>query len=167
MMKTNGSVYVAVVFAVLIGYFGYQWWLNPARAVKRRLGEVAAALSVPPHDTDVGRVTRLAQLRRYLAADVRVRAGATGPDIASREAVLAAMSAWAPPPGGRDVQFVDVQISMDSESDARAYVTVEVTSPNPQADRPTVDTRDASVGLAKQDGEWVVTTAELKEATRP
>ena len=37
-MKSNGSVYVAVVFAALFGYFSYQWWFNPARAVKQRLG---------------------------------------------------------------------------------------------------------------------------------
>jgi hypothetical protein len=30
-MKSNGSVYVAVVFAALIGYFSYQWWFNPSR----------------------------------------------------------------------------------------------------------------------------------------
>ena len=77
-MKTNGSVYVSVVFAVLIGYLGYQWWLNPARAVKRRLGEVAAALSVPAADNDVGRVTRVAQLRHFLAEDIHIRAGSAG-----------------------------------------------------------------------------------------
>ena len=51
--ETNGSVYVSVVFALLIGYFGYQWWYNPARAVKRRLGELAAALSVSADETDM------------------------------------------------------------------------------------------------------------------
>jgi SAM-dependent methyltransferase len=43
-MKANGSVYVAVVFAALIGYFSYQWWFNPSRMVKHPLGELAAAL---------------------------------------------------------------------------------------------------------------------------
>jgi hypothetical protein len=76
-MRTNGSVYVAIVFAALVGYFTYQWWFNPVRAVKRRLGEVAAALSFPAEETDIGRVTRLAELRRYLADDIHVRGGAT------------------------------------------------------------------------------------------
>ena len=66
-MKSNGSIYVAVVFAALFAYFGYQWWLNPSRAVKRRLGEVAAALSVPEAESEIAHVARLAQLRRYLA----------------------------------------------------------------------------------------------------
>jgi hypothetical protein len=167
-MKANGSLYVSVVFAVLIGYFGYQWWFNPARAVKRRLGEVAAALSVPAADSDVGRVTRLAQLRQYLAEEIHVRAGASGPEITSRDVVLAAIAGWTPSPGGRDVQFVDVQITVDSDSTARAYLTLETTSPDRQSRQPTVDAREAIVVLAKRSGEWVITNAESKETlTRP
>jgi len=167
-MKANGSVYVSVVFAVLIGYFGYQWWFNPARAVKRRLGEVAATLSVPAADSDVGRVTRLAQLRHYLAEDLQVRAGASGPEITSRDVAMAAVAAWAPAPGGRDVQFVDVQITVDSDTTARAYLTVEVTSPDRQTRQPTVDAREAMVVLAKRNGDWVIKSAESKETlTRP
>ena len=167
-MKTNGSVYVSVVFAVLIGYFGYQWWFNPARAVKRRLGEVAATLSVPAADSDIGRVTRLAQLRHYLAEDIHIRAGSAGPEITSRDVMLAAIASWTPSPGGWDVQFVDVQITVDSDTTARAYLTVEVTSPDRQTRQPTVDAREASVALAKRNGEWVITNAESKETlTRP
>ena len=62
-MKSNGSVYVAVVFAVLVGYFGYQWWFNQARAVKQRLGQVAGALSVPEGEADMARLARIARLR--------------------------------------------------------------------------------------------------------
>ncbi len=167
-MKANGSVYVSVVFAVLIGYFGYQWWFNPARAVKRRLGEVAATLSVPAADSDVGRVTRLAQLRHYLAEDIHVRAGASGPEITARDVAMAAIATWTPAPGGRDVQFVDVQITVDSDTTARAYLTVEVTGPDRQTRQPTVDAREAMVVLAKRNGEWVITSAESKETlTRP
>src|SRR3954462_142243 len=79
-MKSNGSIYVAIVIAALAGYFTYQWWFNPARALKRRLGEVAAVLSVPAPDSDIARIERLAQLRNFLADDVRgeVRGGEAG-----------------------------------------------------------------------------------------
>ena len=108
-MKTNGSVYVAVVFAVLIGYFGYQWWLNPARAVKRRLGEVAATLSMPASESQMARVARLAQLRRYLAENIHVRAGASGRELTARDEVLAVAAGWRPSEGGWDVHFADLQ----------------------------------------------------------
>src|SRR5436190_11816809 len=95
-MKSNGSIYVAAVFAVLAGYFTYQWWFNPSRAVKRRLGEVAAALSVPPEEAEVGRIGRLAQLRKYLASDIRVRVADPPQEIAPRDAVLALVATFRP-----------------------------------------------------------------------
>jgi hypothetical protein len=168
-MKSNGSRYVVVVLAVLFGYFGYQWWWNPARAVKRQLGELAARLSVPASETDLARVTRVAQLRRYFAPDVRVQFGAEGPEITSRDALLAAVSMMRPPSGGWDVQFVDVQIKMDSGLASRAYLIVELKGRDARTGEPTVDAREASVAMAKQNDDWVITTAESREtpATAP
>ena len=160
-MKTNGSVYVAIVVALLVGYFSYQWWFNPARAVKRRLGDVAAALSIPAEDSDIGRIARLAQLRRYLAENVRVHAGASAPEVTSRDVVLGIVGAFTPPPGGWDVGFADVQITLDSDSTARADLSVEITTRDPQG-QPSMDSQDAAVLLAKRDGEWVITSAETK-----
>jgi len=166
-MRSNGSVYVAAVFAALVGYFVYQWWFNPARAIKQRLGQVAAALSAPAADSDIGRLERLAALRRYLADDIRVDIGGAQP-IASRDAVVGAVAALKPPAGGVDVQFVDTQVSVDSESTGRAYLTVEVTTPDRQTGRPAVDSREAVVTLARRGGEWVITSAESRpNPTRP
>jgi hypothetical protein len=162
-MKSNGSKYVIAVFAVLIGYFGYQWWWNPARAVKRQLGELAASLSVPVNEDDLARVTRIVQLRRYFAPDLRVQLGTGGTEIASRDALFAAISTLRPAPGGWEVQFVDVQIQMDSRSASRAYLTVELKGRDARTGGPTVDAREASATLAWQNGVWVVTTAELRE----
>jgi len=158
----NGSAYVAVVFAVLIGYFSYQWWLNPARAVKKRLGEVAATLSVPESESQMARVVRLSQLRRYLAENIHARAGTSGRELTSRDEALAVAAIWRPSERGWDVHFADLSIIMESEAAARAYLTVEVTTPDPQG-RPTVDARDATVALARQNGEWVITEAEAKD----
>ena len=160
-MKSNGSVYVAVVFAALIGYFGYQWWFNPSRAVKQRLGEVAGALSVPQAEGDVARIARLARLRGYLADDLRVRAGAD--EIRSRDAAVALAAGWTPRPGSGDVHFADVQVFIESETAAHAYLAVELTNTDRESGLATVDARDASVSLAKQNGQWVITAAESKE----
>ena len=160
-MKANGSVYVAVVFAALFSYFGYQWWFNPSRMVKHRLGEVAAALSVPERETDIARIARLAQLRRYLAADLRVKAGTE--EISSRDTAVAAAAAWKPQPGSGDVHFADVQVFIESETAAHAYLAVELTNLDRESGHATVDARDASVSLAKQNGEWVITVAESKQ----
>ena len=160
-MKTNGSLYVAVVFAALFAYFGYQWWFNPSRMVKHRLGEVAAALSVPESETDIARIARLAQLRRYLADDLRIRAG--GEELRSRDAAVGLAAGWKPPPGSGDVHFADVQVFIESAAAAHAYLAVELTSLDRESGHATVDARDASVSLAKQNGEWVITAAESKQ----
>lgn len=158
---TKGSAYVAVVFALLFGYFGYQWWFNPSRAVKQRLGEVAGALSVPEGETDIARVARLVQLRRYLADDLHVLAGTQ--DIRSRDTAVAIAAGWKPQPGSGDVRFADVQVFIESETAAHAYLAVELTRLDRPGGQPTVDSRDASVSLVKRNGEWVITAAESKE----
>ena len=158
---SNGSVYVAVVFAALFGYFGYQWWFNPARAVKQRLGQVAGALSVPEAEADMARIARIARLRGYLADDLHVRVGTQ--EVGSRDVALAIAGGWKPEPGSGDVHFADVQVFIESETAAHAYLAVELTSLDKESGHSTVDSRDASVNLAKRDGEWVITTAEAKE----
>jgi hypothetical protein len=160
-VKANGSTYVVIVFLALFGYFGYQWWFNPSRAVKHRLGEVAAALSVPENEADIARVGRLAQLRRYLADDVRVKAGAE--EIRSRDTAVAMAAGWKPQPGSGDVHFADVQVFIESETTAHAYLAVELTSLDRESGHSVVDTRDASVSLEKRDGDWVITAAESKQ----
>lgn len=161
---TKGSVYVSIVFALLIFYFGYQWWFNPSRALKRQMGEVAAVLSAPAGEPDMARIARLAQLRRHLADDIRIRAGST--EISSRDAILGALSAWKPPVGGIDVRFVDTQVFIDSETTARSYLSVEVATLDPLGGQPTVDRQDTSVRLEKREGRWVITTVESKDGIK-
>jgi hypothetical protein len=163
-VKSNGSVYVALVLAALVGYFGYQWWFNPARAAKQRLGEVAFALSVPEHESDVARIGRLAQLRRYLDEDLRLKIGAE--EIRSRDAALGIAAGWKPPAGSGDVHFADVQLFIESDTAAHAYLAVELASLDKESGHSTVDSRDASVSMARKNGEWVITAAESKEMPR-
>jgi hypothetical protein len=166
-MKSNGSIYVTVVFAALVTYFSYQWWFNPHRVVKRRLGEIAATLSVPAGEAELGRLARVAQLRRYLAEDVHVLVGRAGAPLMSRDAVLAAVGAWTPPPGGWNVDFVDVDVAVDSSTTARAFVTADMSSRNPRTGEQILDSRDATMSMVNQNGDWVVSEVEVKELTPP
>jgi len=167
-MSSNGTKYVLAVFALLAAYFVYVWWFSPARAVKRQLGRLAATLSVPPNEADVARIARIAQLRRYFANDVRLTVGKGDIDITSRDALLAAAAARRAPANGWDVQFVDVQVTVDSSEAARAYMTVEVRSEDARAGERSLDAREARLTLANRNGEWVITTAESPQPlTRP
>jgi hypothetical protein len=158
-VKSNGSLYVAVVVAVLAGYFTYQWWFNPRRVIKRELGELAATLSLPADSGDIDRLARAARLTSFFAPDVRVTLGDNRPVLTSRDAVVGAARAWNPPPGGSTVSFVDVQVVLESDATARADMTVEVESRDPGTGQSVFDTRDMTVTLARRGGGWVITTA--------
>jgi len=167
-MRSNGSKYVVAVFGLLAAYFVYVWWFSPARAVKRQLGRLAATLSAPANEAEAARVARLAQLRRYLAEDIHLTLGHGDVDITSRDALLGAVAAMRPPASGWDVQFVDVQVTVDSETDARAFMTVEVRSEDAGTNERSLDAREARLTLANRDGDWVITIAESPQpATRP
>jgi hypothetical protein len=159
-VKSNGSIYVAAVFVLLAGYFSYQWWFNQNRVVKRRLGELAAALSVPAVEPDLERVARLARLRQYFSDEIRITRGRSGPELTSRDAIVATAASWKPD-GGGSIDFVDVDVKLDGES-ARAYVTAEVTTHEPGSNERTFDSREAVVSLVKRDA-WVVSEVELKD----
>jgi len=162
-VKTNGSIYVAAVFAALIGYFVYQWWFNPNRIVKARLGDLASALSIPPSEREIDRFTRLARLRRLATNDVHLKVRKAGPDLQSLDAVLAAIGAVVAPPGGWNVDFVDADVRVNADDTARAYVTADVTTRDPQTGQQTLDSRDVILSFAKTNGEWLVRDAEVKD----
>jgi hypothetical protein len=166
-VKTNGSIYVAAVFAALIGYFVYQWWFNPNRIVKARLGEIASAVSIPPNEREIDRLARLARLRRLATNDVHLKVGKTGPDLQSLDAVLAAIGTVTAPPGGWNVDFVDADVRVNADDTARAYATADVTTKDPETGRQTLDSRDVVLSFAKSDGEWLVREAEVKELPQP
>ena len=122
-------------------------------------------MSVAPNEADAARLARLAKVRRYLSEGVRIRVGAPPVEFGPRDALLGGLSSWAPP-GGVDVQFVDLQVSIDSATEARVQTSVELTTPDPKTGQPTVDARDVNITVVLGDGGWLVTAAETKEPLR-
>ena len=162
-MKRNGSVYVVIVFAALAGYFVYQWWFNPNRMVKARLGEIAAAVSIPPNEAELARVARIAQLRKLVTADVHVTVGSHGADLQSRDAVVGAAAVFTAPPSGWNVDFVNADVNVRGDDTARAFVTADVTTRDPQTGSERLDSREVLFSFVKQDGAWLVREAEVKD----
>ena len=156
-------IFVPFVSLVVIGVLGYRWWPSPERVIRNRLGGLARTLSVPANDGDLGRVTRLAELRHYFAEDVHVRVGAAGPEITSRDALLGLIAGWTPP-GGWTIEFVDLHVTLGQEATtARVYLTAKVSGRDARTSEPTLDAREANLLMAKQNGAWVVTSAEAAE----
>ena len=162
-MKSQGSIYVSVVLAALAGYFVYQWWFNPNRIIKQRLGEVAGALSARSAEDDIVRLARLARLRGYLDERIHVRVGVGGPEFSSRDEVIGAAAGWKTRSGGWNVDFVDVDVRVNSDGTARAFVTAELTTPDPQTGQQTVDSREVAFSLGKNGSDWLISEAEVKD----
>lgn len=165
-MKTNGSIYVAAVFAALTGYFVYQWWFNPNRVIKARLGEVAADLSAPDDESATARAARLLRLRNLAVSDIRVEIGDGGGVFTSRDALLGAIAALPSPPGGRNVDFSDADVRVSGDDAASAFVTADISTRNPQTGEQTLDSREVTFSFVKQNGQWLVRDAEVKGLRR-
>ena len=162
-MRLNGSAYVVAAAGIVVAFVVYQTWFNETRKVLRRLRDIEIALTAPPREADVPRFARIARLRRYLADDIRLKAGSAS-DITSREALMTIVAGWKPPEAGIEVHFIDVQIRVeDDKSAALALMTVVVDGVEERTGNPTQDTSAATVTLRKQEGEWVVAAAEARE----
>ena len=155
----QGTLYVGIVVVALTGYFVYQSWFNPSRAVKRRLGEIAGVLSIPDNEPDIDRIGRLARLRGFVANDVHVRAGTV--DIDGSGTVVG-MMASARPKGGVDIQCVDVQVSVESPTTAHAGLMLEVNTHDARTGELLSDRYETIADLQKRDGEWIVVKGEIR-----
>src|SRR5262249_33611905 len=162
-MKSQGSIYVSLVLAALAGYFVYQWWFNPNRIIKRRLGEIASTLSAPAAEDDLARLARIARLRGYLDENVRVRIGGAGPELQSRDEALGAAAGWRGGSAGWSVDFVDVDVRVNSDGTARAYATAELTTREPQTGQQALDSREVAFSFQNKNGEWLIREAESKD----
>jgi hypothetical protein len=156
----QGSAYVAIVITALATYFVYQTWFNPSRAVKRRLGQIAGVLSVPDHEPELDRVVRLSKLRSYLADDISLRTATV--DFHTRDTIVGVLSGIRAVKGVLDVQFVDVQVAVDSDTAAHAGLMIEINTEEPQTGEWRSEQHEAIAALEKRRSEWIVVTAEIK-----
>jgi ribosomal protein S9 len=138
-------------------------------AIKNQMSAIAQALSVPASEGELGRIARIASLRNALAENIQVSTGASvrpgaqiPPEVVGRDAVLGLAARWSPPRAGVSVEFVDVQVTVDDGgATAQVYCTAQATSGPPE--QPIVDARELTVGFAKIDGEWLVSSVRPED----
>jgi hypothetical protein len=158
----SGTVVAAVLLAMMVAGIVYRYWPSDEREIRRHLSNLAETLSVPGGESDVVRLTRIAAMREYFAPDVRIRVGSE--QIGSRDALIAAIGRWTPPPGGVAVEFVDVTVALgDDHSYADVTLTAKIASTNGQTGEATVDVQGAAVQMRDADNDWVITTVEPRE----
>jgi hypothetical protein len=71
-------------------------------------------------------------------------------------------AAWQLPPGGWKLDFADVDVRVRDGS-GRAFATAEMTTRDVQTAQPQpLGSVDVTFSLAKKNGEWVITEADVK-----
>ena len=152
---------IAVILAVLLVGAGlFKWWPSDARAIRRQLDAIADTLTVPSTDTPLSKITRLSELESYFSPDAHVHLGAF--NAASRDALMAAAGQWSPSPGGVFVAFADEDIGVTGDS-AQISLSLRISSRDPASGEVRIDEREANVRMAKENGDWLITSVESLE----
>jgi hypothetical protein len=159
--RVSGKPVALVLGALLVGAALFKWWPSDGRAVRQQLDAVADTLTIPSTDTDLSRVARLAEFRGYFAPDVRVHFASQ--DLVSRDALLALVEGWSPPPGGVFVELADETLTLPGDDTADVHLTAKITARDARTGEPAVEVHDTEVRLAKRDGDWVITSVESPE----
>jgi len=156
----SGTVVAALLLSMMIAGVTYRYWPSDERSIRRHLSNLAEALSFPLAESGEERLTRVAVLREYFAPDVRVEID--GREITSRDEIIGLLSHYQPPPGGLNVEFVNILITIaDDHESAAVTLTAKVASTNEQGVS-TLDERVADITMRKFDDDWVIGSAVLR-----
>jgi hypothetical protein len=156
--RHSGTTVAVIVFAIMIAGVVYRYWPGEERDIRRHISNLAEALSLANAEGEALSATRFAALREYFAPDVRVRFD--GQEIVTRDALLARLRAWSPPPGGVVVDFVDVQIEMhDGSPTADVTLTARISIRSTPA-ASTAEQRRMTATMVRLEGDWVVASAD-------
>jgi hypothetical protein len=156
----SGTVVAAVLLAVMVAGVGYRYWPSDARSIRRHLSNLAEALSFPLSEGTEERLTRIAVLREYFDPNVHIQLDDR--EIASRDEIISLLSQFQPPPGGVNVEFVNITITVTPDRESAAVrLTAKLSSTNEKG-MSTLDERVADVTMRKVDDDWVMSSAVLR-----
>lgn len=170
--RTSQRAYAASARLALAGVlvtFAAACGDSDERAIKNQMSAIAESLSVPENDGELGRIARLAVLRKVLAPGIAVSTGASPrpaaevpPELVGRDAVLALVGRWVSPAGGVTIEFVDMQVTLDAtRATAQVYCTARISS-GPD-ERPVVDARELTIGFSRMDGSWLIASVRPED----
>ena len=156
----SGTVVAAILLAVMVAGVGYRYWPSDERSIRRHLSNLAEALSFPLSESEEGRLTRIAVLREYFAPDVRVRLDDR--ELTSRDEIINLLTRFQPPPGGVNVEFVNIIITMAADHESAAVTLTAKLGSTDTNGVSTLDERVADVTMRQLDDDWVIASAVLR-----
>jgi hypothetical protein len=159
----SGTIVAAILLAVMVAGIGYRYWPSDERAIRRHLSNLAEALSFPLTESEEERLTRIAVLREYFSPDVRVILDDR--ELDSRDDIINLLSRYQPPPGGVNVEFVNIAITLAGDHETATVTLTAKMSATDEKGVSTVDERAANLTMRNVDDDWVIANAVLRAPT--
>jgi hypothetical protein len=156
----SGTVVAAILLTAMIAAVGYRYWPSDERSIRRHLSNLAEALSFPLAEGTEERLTRIAVLREYFDPNVRIRLDDR--ELTSRDEIIEVLSRFQPPPGGVNVEFVNISITVAADEESAAVTLSAKLSSTNEKGASTLDERVADVTMRKFDDDWVIASAVLR-----
>jgi len=159
----SGTVIAAILIAVMVAGVGYRYWPSDERSIRRHLSNLAEALSFPLVESNEERLTRVEVLREYFAPDVHVQVD--GRDLTSRDDVIHTVTQYQPPPGGLQVEFVNLLITIADDHQSATVTFTAKASWSEANGVSKLEERVADITMRQADGDWLISTANLRPTT--
>lgn len=156
----SGTVVAAILLTAMIAGVGYRYWPSDERSIRRHLSNLAEALSFPLAEGTEERLTRIAVLREYFDPNVRIRLDDL--ELTSRDEIIEVLSRFQPPPGGVNVEFVNISVTLAADEESAAVTLRAKLSSTDEKGVSTLDERVADVTMRKSDDDWVIASAVLR-----
>jgi ketosteroid isomerase-like protein len=158
---TRWLVVGAVILAFAVGFYLFR--PGEERRVRARLDAIAQTLGTPEKEADMGRLTRLAQLRAALTEDATVYFDKDERQpVRGRDEIAGLASAALTQFGPIRVELRDVRITLRSDAPvADVYMEVRVVARDSKAEQPALEARRVSVTLKEFDTTWRVASARI------
>ena len=155
--------YVALGVVVLVVLLAAGYFRSERRQIRRQLDGLAESASMGGDASDIERLARAARLARFFTEDVIIRTSTDNSAFVGGRRAVAAMAAQTSAERRTlKVSLDDVEIEVTDATTATADMTAVISSNSPDAE--SVDLREVSVTLRRENGAWLIAQAQVLPA---
>jgi hypothetical protein len=165
-MGRRGREVAAVAAALLLAIWAWRvWWPNDERQIKRELQEFVSEFNRGGSD-GLGTVVHAAKLGAHFTDDVVVDLGPGTAPIRGRETLVAMAARLQPRTAAFALEFADVSVALGSNATADVSLTAVIRRRSAATGEESLDAREFTAGLVKQDGRWRVNRVTAVDTLR-
>jgi hypothetical protein len=149
---------LAVIGALTFGVWWY-FFPSPERAIKKRLNNLSELISADVAGSNIKRVANIHRIINYFASDVTIRADAVSrysEVITGRDTLMQGLMGARTQFQRIEAKFYNIAVQVDPSGTNATVLLTALVRLNNQED-PFLG--DAKVGMRKEDGKWLISSA--------